>query len=501
MANYIAVLDIGKTNKKLLIYDQHLNIVNQRKEHIPEIVVDEVEREDLDNILNWFQRGLKTYAAKYDIRAISVSTHGAALVGLDADGNLPIPVVSYTHDPGEDFQDRFFSEFGDRNALQRSTASPHLGALINPGKNLFFQKEYFAQAFDKLKNILYYPQYFGYWLTGEKGADITYTGCHSYLWDFDKNAYSSVAEGLGIKDKLPVKISKPFEILGKIKPDLALDLGLSKEVVVTLGIHDSNSALLPYLITRKSDFILNSTGTWCVVMHKEDQVNFNEDDIGKTVFYNLSAFGDPVKTAIFMGGLEFEMYDKLLKKIHGDQPYPDFDPDLYQSVIDEKDCFILPSVVRGSGQFPDSEARILEKGRSYSFKEIEQGFNLPTFFHDFHKAHAVLNISLALQTQVALERAGMKKGLPIFIEGGFRHNLPYCKLITALYPDSDVYLTSLQEASAYGAAICAKAALERKDPMELKDVVKIQMTGVEFKEIKNMEHYQSIFIDKIKRAN
>ncbi|MCP3933289.1 MAG: carbohydrate kinase [Bacteroidetes bacterium] len=497
MTTFIAVLDIGKTNKKLLIYDQNLNIVDQKKQHIPEIVLDDIQREDLDTILEWFRNGLKEYAAQYNIKAISVSTHGATFVGLDANGNLPIPVISYTHDPGDEFQQRFFLEFGDRHTLQRTTATPHFGALINPGKGLFFQKEKYPEAFDSLETILYYPQYFGYWLTGNKGADITYTGCHSYLWDFKKNTYSPVAEKLGIRNKMPKNVDNPFQILGKIRSELSSELGLSKDVVVTLGIHDSNSALLPYLITRESDFILNSTGTWCVVMHKEGEVAFNADDIGKTVFYNLNAFGDPVKTAIFMGGLEFEMYDKLLKMIHTNKPFPDFDKTLYQSVIDDKECFILPSVVRGSGQFPNSEARVTEKGDIYSYDELESGTRLPTFFQDSEKAYAVLNISLGLQTKVALDRAGMKKGMPIFIEGGFRHNLPYCKLITALYPDSKVYLTSLQEASAYGAAICAKAALENKNPSELKDSIQIQFTNVISEELESLDNYYSKFISHV----
>ncbi len=501
MATFIAVLDVGKTNKKLLIYDEDLNIIDQKKKNIPEVLVDGILRDDLETILKWFKQGLKAYATQYDIRAISVSTHGATFVGMDPDGNIPIPVISYTHDPGDRFQESFFSKFGDRNQLQKTTATPHFGALINPGKGIFFQKEQYPQDFKKLKTILYYPQYFGYWLTGKFGADITYTGCHTYLWDFEANTYSSVAAQLGIRDKLPEHIGKPFQVLGKIKSELALDLGLSREVIVTLGIHDSNSALLPYLITRDDDFILNSTGTWCVVMHKEDDVAFNEGEIGKTVFYNLSAFGDPIKTAIFMGGQEFETYDNILKKIHGEQPDADFDPLLYQSVIDEKDCFILPSVVRGSGQFPDSKGRVIENKVQYAFAEVEALAKLPTFFQDFQKAHAVLNISLAIQTKVALDRAGMKSGLPIFIEGGFRHNLPYCKLITTLYPDSEIFLTNLQEASAYGAAICAKAAIDNKNPMELKDIIKIQMTKVEYQEIKDIEHYYSVYMSKVELSN
>ena len=489
-----AVLDIGKTNKKLLIYDQELNILEQKKQQIPEITIDGILREDLDQILTWFKDQLRKYAKRYPIHAISISSHGATFVGLDKDGHIPIPVISYTHDPGASFQDRFFNEYGDRDVLQETTATPHLGALINPGKGLFFQKERFPEDFNRIETFLYYPQFFGYWLTGNIGADITYTGCHTYLWNFREQDYSSVSQKMGIAEKLPYPVQKPYEVLGKLRPDLAKDLGLSSEVVVTMGIHDSNSALLPYLVTQEQDFILNSTGTWCVVMHPEQTVNFNEDEIGKTVFYNLSAFGDPVKTTIFMGGLEFEMYDKVFKKAHGDLPFPEFDPDLYYEILDNCQWFILPSLVQGSGQFPDSEARVLEKDRVYPFSEIERGAMAPSFFKTPEKAYAVLNISLALQTKVALDRAGMHPGMPIFVEGGFRNNKPYCKLLTALYPDSKLFLTNLEEASAFGAAICAKAALEDRHPADFKNDIHIEMELVKPVSLSNIENYYNQFI-------
>jgi sugar (pentulose or hexulose) kinase len=499
MENCIAVLDIGKTNKKILIYDQNLNIIDQKKQIIPEIVLDGIPREDIGAIKDWFKRNLSFYAKRFKIKSISISSHGATFVGLDETGQIPIPVISYTHDPGDAFQERFFSRFGHRDQLQRATATPHLGALINPGKGLFFQKESYPEAFDKVKTILYYPQYFGYWLTGKIGADITYTGCHSYLWDFKTNTYSSVARALGVKEMLPQKISKPYAVLGGLRSELAQELGLPKEVMITMGIHDSNSALLPYLITRENDFILNSTGTWCVVMHKEKAVDFKAEDIGKTVFYNISAFGDPVKTTIFMGGLEFDKYNQILQNLHGSGPLPGFAHNLYQSIIDEKACFILPSIVHGSGQFPDSDARATENEISFTFENIEKGKDFPSFFRNREKAYAVLNISLALQTKVSIDRAGMKNGLPIFVEGGFRHNLPYCKILTALYPDSKIYLTNLKEASAYGAAICAKAAVENKHPSLLKDDIHIEMSNVNTVHLNHLEAYLEKFMHMVEQ--
>jgi sugar (pentulose or hexulose) kinase len=149
-----------------------------------------------------------------------------------------------------------------------------VGSLINVGKKLFFAKKHFPQGFARIDSILNYPQYFGYLFTGKKGAEPTYVGCHTYLFDFDKKEYSSVARKLGIVEKLPPVIARSWEVLGTVTPRVAAETGLPPDCVVTMGIHDSNSSLLPYLVKGHGNFVLNSTGTWCVAMHPAAEVPF-----------------------------------------------------------------------------------------------------------------------------------------------------------------------------------------------------------------------------------
>jgi L-fuculokinase len=82
---------------------------------------------------------------------------------------------------------------------------------------------------------------------------------------------------------------------------------------------------------------------------------------------------------------------------------------------------------------------------------------------------AALNVSLAAQTLVALERIGFSPGADLLTEGGFRKNLDYNALLAAALPDNRVYLTDIAEASAFGAAMTALAALEGRggpDPFD-----------------------------------
>jgi len=193
-----------------------------------------------------------------------------------------------------------------------------------------------------------------------------------------------------------------------------------------------------------------------------------------------------------MGGLEFEAYESLIKGKAGD--YCTFDKSLYQEIISQKRFFILPGITRGTGQFPQSSPRVIEDGRIYSYEDIKNGKIIPECFQDPQTAFAVLNLSLAIQTKVSLERVDMQNGLPIFTEGGFSNNEAYNILVAGFYPDSDVFLTNLKEATSYGAALMAKAAVEQKHPKEFKDLFEIDKIPVKKHSFEGLAEYTKEFL-------
>ncbi len=492
---HIAVIDIGKTNKKILIYDSGLKLIDTRIKRFEEISKDGIQYDDVEGLWQWIIDTLRELGGIYSIRVISVSAHGATFVTVDENGEIAVPEISYTTDPGEAFHKEFYEKCGDRIELQKRTGTPDFNLLINLAKGIYFVQKKFSGRFDKVRWILHYPQYFGFKLTGNVTADPTYTGNHSYLWDFGKMDWSEVADKLGIRHLLPSELKNPWDILGTLKPEVAGVTGLDEEVLVTVGIHDSNASMLPYLVTLEDDFLLNSTGTWCVIMHEKDRVAFAPDELGKVVFYNMNAFFRPIKTAIFLGGLEFEYYMNLFKKIHGDIPFPGFDRKIYQKVISDGDKFILPSVTKGIGQFPESSPRIVDGKQTYSLEDVESGRVVPEFFRDFHTACAVLNLSMAVQTKVAFDRADMIPGLQVFTEGGFTKNDGYNALMASFYPDSAFYLTNLKEATAYGAALVGKAAMERIPLKDMKDLVYIEKNRVPPAGLEGIERYLEQFLE------
>ena len=489
---HIAVIDVGKTNKKVLVFNRELVLLESAYKKFEEVVRDDVHYEPVEEIFEWVKEQLKKFARDFNIRAISVTTQGATAVCVDEDGNPAVPPVAYTTQADEAFRRRFYETCGDRETLQQKTATAEIGDMINVAKLLFFSKETWPEQFERTQHILNYPQYFGYCLTGVAGAEPTYTGCHTYLYDFHKKAYSSVADALGVRDKLPTPIRKSWEVLGTVQQSVAQETGLSTDCIVTMGIHDSNSSLLPYLVKGYDNFVLNSTGTWCVAMHPTDSVSFRPDELGKLVFYNMDAFFNPVKTSIFMGGLEYETYTELIGQLTPGAVKPAFDQERLQRIINERQLFILPSVVRGTGLFPDAAPKIVEGDREYPLEDVQSGKAVPDFLRDSETAYDVLNLSLAVQTRKALDMAGFTGG-DIFTEGGFRKNVTYNRLMTALYDDSRVSLTGLEEATAFGAAMLARAALDNTTPAETSAVFDIYTEPVPSPGLQGLHDYIQAF--------
>ncbi|MDR2048459.1 MAG: carbohydrate kinase [Treponema sp.] len=499
----IAVIDIGMTNKKAALYDDALRQLDAKYRGFEPKIVDGLPAHDLDAMEEWFIGAIKEFAAKYPVRAVAVSTHGATFVCLGNDGKPALPCLYYTHEPGDDFYDRFYRRFGSPRKLQERTGTPAFRAMINPAKGIFFAQEQFPEAFKNVTAVLPYPQYWGFRFTGKAGTESTYMGNHTYLWDQVDNTLSSVARDLGIAPLIPGGrgLSRSWDVLGTVTGEFAEKTGLSKDTIVTMGIHDSNSALLPHFAKKgERGFILNSTGTWCVIMNPVEKYGFAPDELGKVVFFNISAFGTPVKTAIFLGGLEFETWSKLIAKRHGRTDFPGWNETLYRSLLAEKRLFLLPELTPGSGQFPASRARIVEDGTAWSFDGITNAVEnsgksgLPPCFADYETAFAVLRISLVMQTLTALERAGLQKGREVYTEGGFRRDESYNRLLSSALDGNRVFLTDIAEATALGAAMTAKMALGGKALGELAGDFEIAYREQEKTDIPELFSYREAWL-------
>ena len=130
-----------------------------RRESFPEIERDGYLLEQPEAVLDWFCSALSSLSERYSIKAISVATHGATVVCIDAKGAITVPPLSYTNSADAQFADEFYNLFGQRDQLQRTTATAEVGDLINSGKMLHFLKQRFPHEMDRTRWVLVLCQY------------------------------------------------------------------------------------------------------------------------------------------------------------------------------------------------------------------------------------------------------------------------------------------------------------------------------------------------------
>jgi sugar (pentulose or hexulose) kinase len=395
---------------------------------------------------------------------------------LKSDGSLAFPNISYDCDPGKDTREAFFEAFGSPEKLQAETCTPALPLLINPAIQLFWLKRKYPERFRSVAHIQFLPQYIGFLLTGKMAVEPTYCGCHTYLWDFDRNSFGRIARELGVDGMFPARLSNPWDAQGTLSPAWVRKTGLPSDCVVTCGIHDSNSSLLPYLVKGFGRFALNSTGTWCVAMSPDGAYPLSKDEIGREVFYNLSAFGKPVKTTILRGGAEFDFYRE---KLCGGSPHPARpSPKVLERVINDE-LAITPALFRGTGMFPRSRPALI---------------GADALLSDPLLAFHALDLSLAIQSKHGLLMACGSEDATIIVEGGFTANTIYCRLLAALMPKAKVCLSNLREATAYGAAMLGICAVEGVNPTELAKRIMIDLAPIEPLAASGLEEYEKRFV-------
>ena len=448
----IAVFDIGKTNKKFTVFDGDLNAIHTSSIRIGEKRSNDLICDDVDAIRAWMHSKINEALNRYNIGSIVVTTFGATVALLDSKSTLAFPVVSYNQEIEPAVREGFFEEFGSPEELYARTGTPPLGQLLNVGLQLYWVKSEFPKVYERTRTILFLPEYFSFTLCKAESAEITSIGCHTYLYDIVDEDWSVVAEGL----EFPRRTSSIRNVWDCI--------GQYGDAEVAPGIHDSNASLAPFLLRERDKFILASTGTWCVFMYPRSGFNPDRRVIDRDILYYIDVYGNPVKSARFKCGYEFEYYvDAIKERFNVDPLRIPFNEDVAVRVIREKTAYVIPTLTLGTGQFPRSKGRIVN----------ERGF-----FRDPVTAYHVLNLSLAAQTYFALSMLTQdESGLRILVQGGFAKNIHYLRFLATLMPNNHIVYYRYTEATSLGAALVGKALLEEESLKDL-DVELPQLEGI-----------------------
>ena len=294
-----------------------------------------------------------------------------------------------------------------------------------------------------------YAQYWAWLLTGRAVSEVTSLGCHSDLWNPAAGDFSAMARRRGWAAQF-APLVRADEVVGTLLPAIAARTGLSPQVKVLAGLHDSNAALHAargFAELAASDATVLSTGTWFIAMRLGGSPQLPE---ARDCLVNVDCFGQPVPSARWMGGREIETLIEL------DTRQVDIKPDqprLLAAVpgLLESAAMVLPTLAPGCGPFPAGAGGWIDAPE------------------DWFARRAGACLYAALMTDAALDLIGAQGTL--LIEGRFAEAEVFTAALAALRPQMAVHVANQHNDVALGAirlidpAITPAGTLRRIAPL------------------------------------
>lgn len=425
----IAILDVGKTNKKLFLFDEQYKIVFEQTHRFEEIRDEDGDPcEDLQSLTRWVTDAHSGLAAMQDfsVKALNFSAYGASLVHLDGQGEPFLPLYNYLKPYPAKLRQQFFETYGGEEMMTRVTASPVLGNL-NSGLQLYrlkYEKDLLAQP----GYSLHLPQYLSFLVSGQPCSDLTSIGCHTMLWDFEKNNYHHWVPNEGVDRRL-APILPSDGVFGAASRWKAYPVGV--------GLHDSSSALIPYLISFREPFVLISSGTWCISLNPFNHAPLTSEELEKDCLQYKTYAGNQAKASRLFAGNDHEEQVKRLSA-HFNKAV-----DYYASVpYDPETVRHLKATVEqesSGASFPGPSAFRLRE--LHVFRSYEEAY---------HQLLMDIMRQQVLSTGLVMKGTAVKR---LFVDGGFGKNLIYMNLLALAFPEVEVYAASVAQATAMGAAL------------------------------------------------
>jgi L-fuculokinase len=436
MTEVTAIFDVGKTNKKLLLFDHKGCVVDERIRQLPIITDDDgYPCEDITEISKWLHAEWKRLLAskKYKVTGVNFTAFGASFVHLNSQMRVVAPLYDYMRPVGATVVKSFYTFVRKKTgqAMQEfieHTCSPKLG-MLNSGFQLYWLKKTKPFLWASVAHSLHLPQYLAYLLSGKLVSDYTSIGCHTALWDFPMFRYSAWVNEF--TNKLPPITTDRSTLVHFGKKNIP--------VLVGNGLHDSSSALIPYLKPKQESFILISTGTWSIQLNPFNVSPLTNDQLRKDCLCYLQANGKQVKASRLLLGRE---HDYQLQRI---TEYFQQSPNFHLSIPFDETIFwkvktlthdtFYPACMIGTGPFPQTYKR---------------AWDLSVFENAAEAYHGLLtHLVLMLKTSIQLIDTPRVKTL--YVDGGFARNVAFMKILAYSLYQKEVYASHLPQSTALGA--------------------------------------------------
>lgn len=223
------------------------------------------------------------------LSGVAVDTWGVDYGLLDKDGRLLANPRHYRDVRTNGILEKAFALY-PREKLFGSTGIQFMP--INTVFQLLAQRLADDPALAAARHLLWMPDLFNYWFTGERRAERTIAST-GQCYNPKTGAWADdVLKALDVPRPLFADLVSPGTVLGPFRPELAESLGLGDTPVIAVGSHDTASAVAAVPLSGPGEAYLSS-GTWSllgvesktpVITEKSLKYNFtNEVGVADTI--------------------------------------------------------------------------------------------------------------------------------------------------------------------------------------------------------------------------
>jgi sugar (pentulose or hexulose) kinase len=454
----IAVLDIGKSNLKLLVASddgwpiETLSVPNAATASGHYLACDLAALED------WFLDALAAVARCHAIGAVVATAHGSGAVLVERETAV-LPMMDYEAVSPPEI-DRAYQE----QAPPYSEVFCPIGAgAMRLAKQLLWQQTAFPAEFARATAYLTTAQYVAMRLGGRKASEISQLAAQGHIWDAVGQQPSSIMRRRGWDRLLPPR-AVAGAVLGTVSEEVIRRTWLSPATEILCGAHDSNANLFRYKAAGMGEASILSTGTWMIGFQRGlDPVQLDGE---RAMVLNVDVDGDQVPSTLTMTGREYD----LIRRDHRAD-----DAAVLAAIgkLAAQRTLALPSFAGDDGLFPGAG------GRGRIIGPAPQG---PAEWQALAVLYAAFTASHCLDALASQGR--------VIIDGGFATNVPFARTLAALRPGQRVSASRSRDGTALGAALLWKR-FSRATPVA--SVVLDDIVGLDGKEkrVALLDAYQS----------
>jgi sugar (pentulose or hexulose) kinase len=420
----IAVLDVGKTNLKVLISSAEGEPLDGRSCANDRKVATAYQAVDIAAVEDWFIAQLSDFGSRYRIGAIIATGHGSGAVLADEIGPV-LPMMDYESRPPGWLEEIYAQE-----------APPYEEVFCDAGsgamplaKQLIWQSLAFPAEFTRARTYLTTPQYIAWRLGGRPATEISSIAAQAHLWAPLSGRFSAIVDRRQWRRLFP-PFAQAGEVIGSLSPAISRKTGLAATTKILCGVHDSNANLFRYKAAGRPNDTVVSTGTWMIGFNRNMPLARMEKALAMVA--NVAVDGETVASTLTMTGREFSILAQNAEAADA-------------AVIDAMSTLLwqgtaaVPSFVAHDGLVPGSALR----GHVIGPQPCNPA-----------QRRALATLYAAFTADACL--SALESRSDIVVDGAFSANLPFGRVLASLRVNQSVSMSRSRDGTALGAALLWK---------------------------------------------